>query len=351
MKKLSLGMLFLIGYALNLSGQNESKSYEIHTIAFYNLENLFDTINDPEKDDELSPIMKFKGNKSKVYSEKINRMAFAISKIGSKKNTIPPTIIGVAEVENRTVLENLVRSRYLKNFNYGIVHYDSPDKRGIDVALLFNQTYFQPIYHKVIPPNIYRNNRKISTRDILYVVGYLDNELIHILVNHWPSRSGGEFKTRASREKAAFTNLRQVQKIQELYPTAKIIVMGDLNDNPTNSSLKEVLHTKRKKSKTKTTNLYNPFESMFLKGMYSLGHRNSINLFDMILISGALIPESSSDLKRFKFFQAGVFSESFLTTQKGRFKGFPFRSYSNGNFTGGYSDHFPVHMYLIKEKQ
>ena len=172
-------MLLLIGYALNLSGQNKSKSYEIHTIAFYNLENLFDTINDLEKDDELSPIMKFKGNKSKVYSQKINRMAFAISRIGSAKNTIPPTIIGVAEIENRSVLEDLVRSKYLRDFNYGIVHYDSPDKRGIDVALLFNQKYYQPIHHQIIPPNIYRNNRKIFTRDGLYVAGYLNNELIH----------------------------------------------------------------------------------------------------------------------------------------------------------------------------
>ena len=344
-------MLFLIGYALNLSSQNGSKSYEIHTIAFYNLENLFDTINDLEKDDELSPIMKLKGNKSKVYLEKINRMAFAISKIGSEKNKVSPTIIGVAEVENRNVLEDLIHSKYLRKNNYGIVHYDSPDKRGIDVALLFNQKYFQPIHHQIIPPNIYRNNRKIFTRDILYVAGYLNNELIHILVNHWPSRGGGEFKTNASREKAAYANLRQIQKIQESHSEAKIIVMGDLNDNPINSSVKEVLQTKRKRSSTKTTDVFNPFELMFDKGMYSLGHRNSINLFDMILISGSLIPKTNTDLKSFKFFQGGIFSAPFLTTQNGRFKGFPFRSFSNGNFTNGYSDHFPVYVYLIKEKQ
>lgn len=350
MKKLSLLLIISSCAVFLVNGQNNSRNYQIRTLAFYNLENLFDTINDPEKDDEQSPIMKFKGNKSTVYWEKINRMGFAISQIGLEKSKTVPSILGVAEIENRNVLEDLVRSQPLASKNYGIIHYDSPDKRGIDVALLYRQDHFNPIHHEVISPNIYRNNHRIYTRDILYVSGYLDNELIHILVNHWPSRSGGIYKTNPSREKAAYVVKNYIQKIRSTETNAKIFVMGDFNDDPINSSFTKILETKKEKNTLKLDDLFNPYEKMFQKGLYTLGHRNNINLFDMILLSESLIPKQKNAFESYQLYYAGIFSESFLITSGGRYKGFPFRSFSNGNFTKGYSDHFPVYVYLIKKQ-
>ena len=195
--------------------QNKDKNYAIRTIAFYNLENLFDTINDTSINDEASPMMELKINRSKVYWDKIDKLASTIAQIGLDKAKTSPAIIGVSEVENLSVLEDLVKSKHLVKKQYRIIHYDSPDKRGIDVALLYQKNYFKPIYHEAFNPNIYRNNRKVYTRDQLLVSGYLDNELIHLIVNHWPSRSGGEAKSRPLREKAAYQNLKIIEKIRE----------------------------------------------------------------------------------------------------------------------------------------
>ncbi|MBL4642534.1 MAG: endonuclease/exonuclease/phosphatase family protein, partial [Flavobacteriaceae bacterium] len=183
--------VFIIG-----NFQKEKKEYAIRTVAFYNLENLFDTINNPNKNDESSPIMQLKTNKSKVYWDKIDKLGSVISQIGVDKARMAPVIIGVCEIENRAVLEDLVRSKFLNKVNYGIIHYESPDKRGIDVALLYQKRYFKPIHHESFTPTIYRDNFRVYTRDQLLVSGYLDDELIHLVINHWPSRRGGEAKSR-----------------------------------------------------------------------------------------------------------------------------------------------------------
>ena len=176
-KYLSLIALLLITVYSSFF-QNGEKTYKIRTLAFYNLENLFDTINDVTKNDEASPMMELKGNKSKVYWDKIDKLASVISQIGEEKTNTSPAIIGVSEIENVSVLEDLVKSVHIKKKNYGIIHYESPDKRGIDVALLYQKRYFKPIFHQSFNPNIYRNNRKVYTRDQLLVSGYLDDELI-----------------------------------------------------------------------------------------------------------------------------------------------------------------------------
>ena len=210
MKKLVLILLILtIGSVFC-----QEKKYAIRTIAFYNLENLFDTINDVSKNDEASPIMELKSNRSKVYWDKIDKLASTIAQIGLEKTKTSPAIIGVSEVENLSVLEDLIKSKHLAKKQYGIIHYDSPDKRGIDVALLYQKRYFKPVFHEAFNPNIYRNNRKVYTRDQLLVSGYLDDELIHIIVNHWPSRSGGEAKSRPLREKAAYQNTKIIAQIR-----------------------------------------------------------------------------------------------------------------------------------------
>ena len=343
-------MLFVLLLTNIYATRSQEKKYAIRTIAFYNLENLFDTINDPTINDEASPMMELKYNRSAVYWDKIEKLASTIAQIGLEKSKTSPAIIGVAEVENRGVLEDLVKSKHLLKNNYGIIHYDSPDKRGIDVALLYQKKYFNPVFHEVFNPNIYRGNRKVFTRDQLLVSGYLDDEFIHLIVNHWPSRSGGEAKSRPLREKAAYQNVKIIEKIREKDADAKIILMGDFNDDPINASFKKVLKPKRKKKNVGKNDLYNPYENMYRKGFNTLAYRDNLNLFDMLLISAGLVDGGEKDFSSYKMFQAKIFNKRFLSDSKGKYKGYPFRSFSNGGYTGGYSDHYPVYIYLIREE-
>ena len=348
MKKLLF--LFVIFYSSVTLCQNKGKKYSIRTIAFYNLENLFDTINDVTKNDEASPMMELKENRSKVYWDKIDKLGSVIAQIGKDKSNTSPTILGVCEVENRAVLEDLVNSDRLKSKRYGIIHYESPDRRGIDVALLYQQRYFKPVHHESFNPNIYRDNRKVYTRDQLLVSGYLDDELINVIVNHWPSRSGGEMKSRPLREKAAYQNTKIIDQIKEKEKNPKILVLGDFNDDPINTSFKKVLKTKEKKKDVEDGDLYNPFERLFKKGYNTGGYRDNISMFDQIIITSALLSKDEKDFTSYKMFNPAVFNKSFMTNKKGRYKGYPFRSFSFGTYTGGYSDHYPVYLYLIKEK-
>ena len=326
------------------------KSFKIRTVGFYNLENLFDTVNDVEKNDEASPMMEIQENREGVYKDKLEKLSDVISQLGSEKTNTSPAILGVAEVENKKVLEDLIQTNKLKDKNYGIIHFDSPDKRGIDVALLYQKKHFKPIHYEVFNPNIYRENKKVYTRDILWVTGYLDDELIHVIVNHWPSRRGGEKKSRPLREKAAYKVTQIIKNIREKESDPKILILGDFNDDPINSSFKTVLKTKEKKKNVGKKDLYNPYENMFRRGFNTLMYRDNINLFDQILITYPLLDNGEKDYSSFKMFKSAIFNKQFLTEKKGRFKGYPFRSFSNGTYTGGYSDHYPVYMYLIKEK-
>lgn len=346
MKKYLILVISLIIVSNNYS---QNKSFKIRTIAFYNVENLFDTINDPNKNDEASPIMEFKGNKSKVYWQKIDNMAKVISEIGFKDAKTAPAVIGISEVENRAVIEDLVASKYLKKYNYGIVHYDSPDERSIDVALLYQKQIFKPISHKSYELKLFRKSgERDYTRDQLLVTGYLDDEPIHLIVNHWPSRSGGEARSRSKREAGAALNVKIIKEVQEKYPNAKVITMGDFNDDPTNSSFKKVLKTKGKKAEVKDGDIYNPMENMYRRGLNTLGYRDNINLFDQILITSPLLA-NTKEYKDYKMFKANIFNPKYLINKKGKYKGYPFRSWGFQGFTGGYSDHYPVYIYLIKE--
>lgn len=346
MKQHTLLFIFLLILSNNLFSQ---KKYQIKTVAFYNLENLFDTINDPTKNDEASPMMKIKQNRSAIYQRKLNNMAKVLSEIGIKEAKNSPVIIGVAEIENRNVLEDLTQTSYLKDKNYGIIHYDSPDLRGIDVALMYQENYFKPIHHETFELKLWNENgMRIYTRDQLLVSGYLDNELIHVIVNHWPSRRGGEAKSKSKREKAAYLNTQIIEKIKLSDPNPKIIIVGDLNDDPTNSSLKTILKTKAIKANVREGDIYNPMEDMFRRGQNTLVYRDNINLFDQILFTSPLLT-TKKDYSTYKMYKTNIFNPQYLTTQTGKFKGYPYRSFAGNNFIGGYSDHYPVYMYLIKE--
>lgn len=341
--------ILLIYFLIFTTYTYSQKKYDIKTVAFYNLENLFDTENDTLINDEASPIMEIKENREETYQLKLQNMAKVISEIGEKDTKNSPVILGVVEIENRKVLEDLIATDYLKSKKYGIIHYNSPDLRGIDVALLYQPSFFRPTHHQTFELKLWESDgTRIYTRDQLLVSGYLGDELIHIIVNHWPSRRGGEEKSRPTREKAAFLNTQIIEQIKLTDPNPKVIIMGDLNDDPINSSLKNILKTKAKKSDVKEGDIYNPMEDMFRRGQNTLVYRDNINLFDQIMFTSPLLAHKK-EYSSYKMYKAGVYNPQYLTTQTGKYKGYPFRSWSYGSFTGGYSDHYPVYIYLIKE--
>lgn len=334
-----------------ITGQQAEQQYKINTIAFYNLENLFDYEDDPlTYDDDRTPEGKDHWTK-KIYEAKLANMAKVIAQIGKEKTGTSPTIIGVCEIENRRVLEDLLNLPELVDQNYGIVHYDSPDRRGIDVALLYKKKLFSPTHQSKHELLIYDKDdpsARVFTRDQLLVSGTLDGDPIHLIVSHWPSRRGGEEASRPKRVKAAQLNKRIIDSIFSTDPYAKIISMGDLNDDPNDASVKNVLLAKKQIGEVELKGLYNPMESLFEEGFGTLAYRDKWNLFDQMIISHEL---TKKQYNSYRFYKAGVFNKSFLINPRGRYKGYPYRSFVGGGFTGGYSDHFPVYLYLIKETE
>ncbi|RCT53504.1 endonuclease/exonuclease/phosphatase family protein [Winogradskyella sp. KYW1333] len=346
----TLLLLIVFTSFFNVNAQDK-KRFKIHTVAFYNLENLFDTINDPLKYDEASPIMELKANRSEIYEKKIKNMARVISNIGTDMVNNSPAVIGVCEIENRKVLEDLVNDPLLLSKDYGIVHFEGPDRRSIDVALLYQKALFQPVESSSHELLIYDDltRKRVFTRDQLLVSGKLDGDLIYIIVNHWPSRSGGEARSRSKRVGAAKLNKRIIDSLQSINPYAKILTMGDLNDDPTNESVKKVLKAKKDKKKVPLKGIYNPFEKMFAeKGYGTTAYRDAWSLFDQIMVTKPLI---ETDYTSYRFWKAGIYNKSYLSNKRGRWEGYPFRSFANGGFTNGFSDHFPVYVYLIKEAE
>ncbi|WP_299259207.1 endonuclease/exonuclease/phosphatase family protein [uncultured Aquimarina sp.] len=342
-------LFVLISFPVAIIFSQEKKTYKINTIAFYNVENLFDTEDDPiTYDDDRTPNGKDHWTEE-IYKDKLKNMAKVISEIGSDVTKNTPALIGVAEIENRKVLEDLANEPVLLPKDYGIVQFDSPDRRGIDVALLYQKSLFRPVNTSVHELLIYNNGdekKRVYTRDQLLISGYLDGDLIHVIVNHWPSRSGGEARSRYKREKAAALNKKIIDSLFDIDPYAKVITMGDLNDDPDNDSVKKVLAAKSEKEDVTLKGLYNPMYNMSKKGIGSLAWRDSWNLFDQIIVSKGLLDK---DYSTYKYYKAGVYNKNYLANPRGRYKGYPYRSFANGAYTGGYSDHFPVYIYLIKE--
>lgn len=341
-----LSLLFFL-LLFELSAQN-SKDYKLFTIAFYNLENLFDTKDDPITfDNDWTPGGKYNWTEYK-YSQKLKNLARVISDIGRDKSSQPPVIIGVCEAENLAVLEALVQQPGLKDYNYSIIHFDSPDRRGIDVALLYRTGLFVPVNERSIRLLLYEeeHGKRIYTRDQLVVSGNLDGEPIHLLVNHWPSKRGGDIKSRPRRIKAARRSKQIIDSLFSIDPYAKIICMGDFNDDPNSVSIRKGLNPVGNKDDLKFKRMFNPMEKMFKRGFGTLAYRDNWNLFDQILVSTELLRKDNGELG---FYKAGIHNSIELQTASGRYKGYPFRSNNNGRFTGGFSDHFPVFIYLIKE--
>lgn len=349
LKRLFLLVNFLLIAQLIVFSQEAKKDFLVTCVGFYNLENLFDTLIDPDPNKILQDEFTPKGKNhwtSALYNEKLNNMAKVIAELGVEVTPDGPAILGVSEVENRTVLEDLVKTDKLKDRNYEVVHYESPDRRGIDVGLLYNPKYFKVESSRSI--SLRTIDTTFYTRDQLLVSGYLNDEMVHVLVAHWPSRSGGEKRSAPRRAAAAKLGKMVIDSITALDPNAKIIYMGDLNDDPSDKSVKLHLKGNGKKEEVKVGEMFNPWETYYKKGIGTLAYRDAWNLFDQILVSPGMIDE---DYSTYKYYKAVIFSKPFLKNDSGSYKGYPHRTFAGGAYVGGYSDHFPVYLFLVKEKK
>lgn len=344
---LKVVLSLLLSIFPDLGFAQTSDDFVIRTIAFYNVENLFDTERDTLIfDEDRTPEGRDKWTVDR-YKKKTRNIAKVLSEIGGDITKTSPDIIGLCEVENLRVLQDLIIHPYLKHKNYGIIHFDSPDLRGIDVAFLYKREVFTPVSfttHRLTLVNL-EDERK-HTRDQLVVGGLLDDEQMYFIVNHWPSRSGGEARSQPNRIAAAQLNKKIIDSLQRLDPHAKIISMGDFNDDPTNDSFKKVLKTKGKTQDIKENELFNPMEALHRKGIGSLAYRDKWNLFDQMILSSHLV---DPERKTYSFWKAGIFNPPYLIDPKGQYKGYPLRTYAGGNYVGGYSDHFPVYVYMIRK--
>jgi len=345
MKKPLLFFLFLF----ILSGLN-AQSYRAGLIAFYNLENLFDTINqEGVLDEEFTPegLDRWTGDK---YRKKIENMAYAVSRIGEDEGWKGgPAVLGVSEIENRQVLEDLIRHPALRESGYQIVHYDSPDLRGVDVALLYRTRFFRVTASTSNELKIFdEKGERIFTRDQLVVSGIFDGEAMHFIVNHWPSRSGGEMTTRPRRNAAAVLTRHLVDSLLAIDSRAKVFVMGDLNDDPSNESMRKHLKAAADPEEVSEGELFNCMYPLYKKGIGSLYYRDGLNLFDQIIVTPALL---GKDYTSYKFYKARVFNSQFLVQKDGQYKGYPLRTLVGTVFQGGYSDHFPVYVLIVKDQR
>lgn len=307
----------------------------LFTVAFYNLENLFDTIDDPKKlDSDFTPNGKLNWTPER-YNSKLYKLATTISKIGLDSTGRAPVLLGVAEVENKTVLNDLLATEDLKKYDYNYVHYNSPDERGIGNALIYDNGVFEVLFSEAIPLIVHNlDGQQDMTRDILYVHGKLNGEEVHIFVNHWPSRRDGGAETEYKRIKATVTLVAYMAELEEKFDNPNYMVMGDFNDGPKAISIKNLVEKKQ---------LFNSMEKLLTPKRGSANYKFNWLLFDQIIISHSFLNYES---KTHSFNTSNIFDEHFLTEFKGKFKGSPFRTYVGSRYMGGYSDHFPVYIQL-----
>ncbi|MCC5946239.1 MAG: endonuclease/exonuclease/phosphatase family protein [Bernardetiaceae bacterium] len=302
------------------------------SVAFYNVENLFDIFDDPKtKDEDFTPEGKLRWTE-KRYQEKLQRLAEVIHQLGDEDG---PEIIGLCEIENRKVLEDLIKEPLLANYQYGIAHEDSPDARGIDVALLYKKDIFDKKAHKV--HKVSYPDARFRTRDILEVSGELSGEMMHFIICHFPSRRGGEQASEPKRVAAAETVKKVKQNILNQDPQAKILIMGDFNDEPHNRSIKEIL----KAEANIDALLYNPFAQLKKDGLGTYNYKGDWNMLDQIILSKAF--QSGSG---WTFEKANIYKPEKIQDTHPKYKGNPFRSYAGTKYLGGYSDHFPIYVHL-----
>ena len=340
-----------------VSAEEQNLQY-IRCIAFYNLENLFDTIHDEGKNDyEYLPDGGMKWTSYK-YENKVKNMAYAVSQLGTDYDPRGAACVGVAEVENIGCLEDLcaeANSKYSRRLKPILI--EGPDRRGVDVGFLYDTVMFKP--SKVNGFELkahYADGGEIKTRLQLCVSGYLmgdgSPEKIHIIVNHWPSRYGGELSSRPGRDTAAMLVKSICDSIYLKEPKAKIIIMGDLNDDPYNHSCKDVLQARKHREEVEPQGYFNTMWQMLDRGIGSLAYNGSWNLFDQIILSQNLLhQEGANDYGTLKLRRHQIFRRDYLFQKDGRYKGNTLRTHAGGVWLDGYSDHLPTVVYLMKEQR
>ena len=310
---------------------------DMQTIAFYNVENLFDIYNDPNKHDADFLPTSAKKWTAKRYDSKLKKIGFAVSNIGRRETGKQPAIVGLAEVENAKVIKDLIASKYLKDHDYGFVHYDSKDERGIDVALLYDKAVFKVTASKPYYVELSDDDGSPDyTRDILLVSGVMDGETIHVIVNHWSSRREGVKETEHKRLASSDKVGEIISNLKLDNSDAKIIIIGDFNDDPDSKSIKRLITG---------YDLFNPMETLRSFDRGTTNYNRQWSLFDQILISTNFFKTSNS---LYEYYKANIFDEDFLKLYEGRYKGTPYRTYVGQKYKGGYSDHFPVYAILKK---
>ncbi|GAB1415051.1 endonuclease [Paludibacter sp.] len=332
------------------SKNSDSQRYQVYPVGFYNLENLYYPLStDSLRDKEFSPTGSNNWTMEK-YEKKLTNMSFVLNEMAKDLGGL--TAVGVSEIGNRKVLEDLLATDSLKTKGWEIVHYDSPDWRGIDVGLLYDPTRFEYVTSSTHSyPYKYSYEQGVTdstfrTRDALLVEGKIAGEKVAIMVNHWPSRRGD--KSYLARDYAATIFKNLYDSLMRVDPSIHVIMMGDLNDDPTDSSCAEVLNAKRYAKDVEPNGLYNTMWEKYEKGIGTLCYQGKWNLFDQIIVSYNLL---GNDYKTLKFYKAEVFNRDFLIQKTGKYKGYPFRTFSGGHFQNGFSDHFPTYIYLVKKKK
>lgn len=339
---LSLAILFT---GLNLFAQKQN--YRAAIVGFYNLENFYDTVDNPiVNDEEFLPNSPRQYN-SRIYLDKVNRLATVISQIGTDINPDGIAFMGVAEIENDTVLTDLINNNLLKSRRLKFEHYDSPDKRGVDVGFIYNPKYFTVIssapFFVPLPSG---SKDAYFTRDVLYVKGILDGDTIHVFVNHWPSRSGGEERSAPGRAAAAGVVKARVDSLMAINPDTKVLIMGDLNDDPISPSLTKVLNAKGKIKDVAKGGLYNPWVDFYKKGIGTSPYQDAWGLFDQIVMSEAFLDRNQ---KGYFYLNAHIFNKDFLVEKVGKYRNYSKRTWSGITYNYGYSDHFAVFLTLLKK--
>lgn len=356
---LLLPLLALIALTVGAQQQDnngQKARYQVFGVAFYNLENLFDTIpNNPlGLDAEFTPrgSRQWTGDR---YKSKIKNLATAICNFPTSTTPNGPAFIGVSEIENRSVLEDLVKAiddrlqaTGKSPWNLQIVHHDSPDRRGVDVGALYNPRYFR-LTDVTNSTLVVEGMPNFRTRDQMCVTGVMGGDTVSVIVNHWPSRIGGQEQSSHLREAAAALSKHIADSLWRIRPDQGVIIMGDLNDDPHDKSCAKVLGATKKPDGVKPHGFYNPFWSMLDKGIGTLAYRSQWNLFDQIIVSGTLL-EDNSGKQKLHYWKAQVNNYDFLRDTEGTRQNYPLRTYSAGVFLDGYSDHFPTEIFLIRQR-
>lgn len=330
--------LLVISGAVLFSCTSVKKSLrQEYTVVSYNVENLFDTVDDPKiPDEEFLPASEKKWDSEK-YQKKLANLAQVISEVNPNEM---PEVVGLVEVENQTVLEDLVKSGKLNGQGYAIIHEESPDYRGIDVAMIYRKDAFQEISHEVLPV-VFPDDPEFKTRDILHVTGKMRNKTVHLFVNHWPSRIGGDEKTEPKRVLAASVLKKKVDQILAVDPKARIIIIGDMNDEPANKSLQETLGAAAPDSGVTLVNLMMP-DDVAGKGTYF--YSGAWNMLDNLVVSETVLKGKGMLVEGGK---GNIFSNDWMIFTNKNGDKTPNRSYVGNKYVAGVSDHFPVYFKMI----